>query len=787
MSSSSSSSSKDIGKMITEKDDTGTVTTTMLQLQQQEEVDDNHEEKQMQYNNESHTTTHKRPKKNRFPKALKSNVSTSISTSNTPLNNNNNNPTIVTLSLPSEATNSTADDTTTIISQSQQENHQHQQTKQDTDSDKIVRSILKKIPKYSTTMSNTGGTSINSTNQQQAIPISTTSSSNNVSINETTITSSNCTIIPTQVSVTSPHVLFDKTTTDNTTTTNNNTVFFHHQQEEQQLQNNEVIDNEGNENPTEMTQIVAAVQNIVIEKPRQKSISRRRQQQQSQRKQEHTVSIEGYIPATATAAVATSTTTTVTSYNSNEIDEENNMKRIENKVNDNGNRQVENYIDTNDTDDDNDKPLIFNSLSDLMKMAGTLPDDVDHPTATTITNIKPGSLIETEMKFQYMSHEEYQTDVYAKQYQQQQEIFLGQTNIFHPTKKKHTVSILDNPNHDNNTIQDNDDTVDTLEPDNVDEDEQPVNDWDDDDDDHNENDEYTDDDDDDDNINNNIGNGGLLELLGFGGQNDDEDDDDDDNCNNVTPQPERMFLKVWKALSEWVTPEAVSYVQYLQQQHDRNNNQYNDPNDEKKDNTNNDNNEMMSDWTMIPINQSLNSSNNLVTGKNTIIPTSSTNNINNTDLASSRCFGLMLILKQHIQRCLYDELLLIQQPKNDVGNHKKTFPTRRECEMKLSNLVRCFNYTIPCPIEFDTITAQVVTCILIDTVLCITRSSIHHPQIQIQASDSASTATNNTTTTSTTSTLTGIPTVCSKIGMLPEEYRYLTQSAIINFGTSYSN
>ena len=43
------------------------------------------------------------------------------------------------------------------------------------------------------------------------------------------------------------------------------------------------------------------------------------------------------------------------------------------------------------------------------------------------------------------------------------------------------------------------------------------------------------------------------------------DDEDDDMGEPAETRPERAFLQLWKALSQWVTPEAVAFVKSQRQ------------------------------------------------------------------------------------------------------------------------------------------------------------------------------------------------------------------------------
>ena len=174
--------------------------------------------------------------------------------------------------------------------------------------------------------------------------------------------------------------------------------------------------------------------------------------------------------------------------------------------------------------------------------------------------------------------------------------------------------------------------------------------------------------------------GDLWDLLNNGS---DEEE--------VVSREPRAFLKLWEALSQWVTPEAVRYVRHLQQaQSDQ---------------------EYTSDW----------------------VP-----QYDRSDVGASRCAGLMAMLQMHTSKALEE---LNQSP--DV---------LRLVERRLADLLRCFDYSRPMP-NLDMACSKAMACILLDTVL-----------VETQVEDC-------------------VPASCQTLGMTIEEYRYLTRSAIVNFGT----
>ena len=102
-------------------------------------------------------------------------------------------------------------------------------------------------------------------------------------------------------------------------------------------------------------------------------------------------------------------------------------------------------IDKADNDDDSTKPLIFNSLADLMEMAGTLPsiddDDGNRTANRTSSGIRtsdthPTTMMETQLDFSVIDPMDYQ--------QQQNDIFYGMTSV--PSPRGTTIDDDDDNN-----------------------------------------------------------------------------------------------------------------------------------------------------------------------------------------------------------------------------------------------------------------------------------------------------------------------------------------------------
>jgi len=141
------------------------------------------------------------------------------------------------------------------------------------------------------------------------------------------------------------------------------------------------------------------------------------------------------------------------------------------------------------------------------------------------------------------------------------------------------------------------------------------------------------------------------------------DEDDVEHIIDILPAPEpRAFMKLWSALSELVTPEACRLVNSWQQQQKQQQN--NDDNDEY----------------------------------------STTPSSMNSDIAASRCAGLMSLLNMHFQRC--------------YNNHDSSSSSSHTIKIKhrLGQLVRTFHYSRPTP-KLNNNLCRAMTCILLAVVL----------------------------------------------------------------------
>jgi hypothetical protein len=175
--------------------------------------------------------------------------------------------------------------------------------------------------------------------------------------------------------------------------------------------------------------------------------------------------------------------------------------------------------------------------------------------------------------------------------------------------------------------------------------------------------------------------GGLWDILG-------DNEEGMDETTSIPAVEPRIFLDFWNMLSQWITPQAVEYVRFLQQQSrsDETFRAQADPRD---------------------------------------------------DVSASRCAGLMAVLQMHVPRMLQE---LGQSP-----------ALLRLMHQRLADLLRTWDFCRPSP-KLDTAKSRALTCILLETVLV-------------------------------RDDLTQVPDSCEAIGLSLAEYKYLSKSAIVNFGT----
>lgn len=157
----------------------------------------------------------------------------------------------------------------------------------------------------------------------------------------------------------------------------------------------------------------------------------------------------------------------------------------------------------------------------------------------------------------------------------------------------------------------------------------------------------------------------VNDLLNFLNDWPDDPDPTDETPPAPSPTP-RAFPIIWNALSLWVTPDAVHYIRYLQLA------KYKPDNDS---------------WT----------------------PRDA---YNTDDVASSRCAGLMALMKMHMEHCLH----ALQENVPTMDKYEI-----RTADKRLLELLHCLSFTRPMP-KLDSAQTRALTCVMLDTVLGITAS-----------------------------------------------------------------
>ena len=277
-----------------------------------------------------------------------------------------------------------------------------------------------------------------------------------------------------------------------------------------------------------------------------------------------------------------------------------------------------------------EEPLVFSSLSDLMEKAGTLPDQ--DPSV-------PPQMVEADLSFSVMSPEEYDTlkkeetddnsspaleeeeEAEDEQQQQQQpsQVFQGRYDIFSD----------DDEDEEGSDYYSDDEEV------NVDD---PVH---------------------------------------------------DHHVEQSMPEPEpRAFMRIWSALAQWLTPEGV---------------------------------ELLDQWRLHKSSST----------SPTIVAT-----VERSDVAASRCAGLMAMMQLQWKRCIKE--LLLQPEANEML-----------AKQRLAEFLQTLNYSRPTP-RLDTRLCRVLLIVLVRIVLHL---GVDQQQQQLPASVVA-------------------------VGMNQDEYRYLCTSAI---------
>jgi hypothetical protein len=324
------------------------------------------------------------------------------------------------------------------------------------------------------------------------------------------------------------------------------------------------IDNSSERHTQQQTQSRprSVVQDVVMERPKRKP--QRRQASKATSESASATAIEGYTPITA-ASVAAAPVKPKTTFASGTKHDPTATSASNGKNN----------------DDDDDDPLVFNSLADLMEMAGTLPNPKSAETP---------AVVETELSFSCMDPNEYQQEEQELEAQDQAE--------------QEEPDDMQNGDTDDETEEEND------------------------------NDD------------------GSWDDFFYNDQEEEELDRE--------PRKERAFLKLWTAISQWVTPQAVEYIKQLEQE------------------------------------------TSLVQGEFTWDADWVTQ-VDRSDVGASRCAGLMAVLQMHIPRCLREL--------------SRSMEERRVAERRLADLLRCWDYSRPAAVKLDTSLSRALTCVLLDMVL----------------------------------------------------------------------
>ena len=381
--------------------------------------------------------------------------------------------------------------------------------------------------------------------------------------------------------------------------------------------------------------------------------------------------------------------------------------------------------------EDNESPLIFNSLADLMEMAGTLPS-LDPPPNNH--QVAPHTMMETQLEFAVVDP--------TTHLQEQHDIFLGLTSLPSPQLEAVTldgnsnmndpVSLVRDDGHNDANNHRHEDNTGATDPQrtgprkSIRERFSPENE-----------DEYS-------------RTSNESHLFESDGEDDDDDDDDDVLMDALkqhgrhritktdpTPRPPpRAFILFWNAISQWVTPAAVEYIYQLRH-------------------TGSAASSMTTNTPQHPPNMTYQQPN---------------------DIALSRCQGLMTVIQQQTSKCWKDYIYIKERvynngtSDNNNDTHHTTISLLRQAEQHVATLLRCLDYTHPTP-KFNTIQIRALTCILLDlvmvgTILPINRVGDGHHH-RHHADDPAGL----------------VPSPCVTLGMTVAEYCTIVQSSILSFRT----
>lgn len=266
--------------------------------------------------------------------------------------------------------------------------------------------------------------------------------------------------------------------------------------------------------------------------------------------------------------------------------------------------------------DDDQTPLYIHSLAELMEAAGeTLP-----PPSSSTAPIAPGDILEADLEFSVMTQQDYDKDVTTFKQQQEEErqqqlqVVMGKPNLF-PDESSSSGDDDDDGNEDMREEEDDDDIMEIYmaNEDEVDEGEDQIH--------------Y---------------------------------DEEDEN----RPEPEaKPFRLLWQALTDWMTPQTVSWIKSLRLT------------DSAESNSSSNNHVMDNEWAPM---------------------------VDRSDIGSSRYAGVMAMLKLYLTGCMKE----LHYPSED----------RRRAEKRLTDLLRTFDYSRENP-KLHVSHWKAMTCILLDMVM----------------------------------------------------------------------
>jgi hypothetical protein len=217
------------------------------------------------------------------------------------------------------------------------------------------------------------------------------------------------------------------------------------------------------------------------------------------------------------------------------------------------------------------------------------------------------------------------------------------------------------------------------------------------------------------------------------------DDDDLWSQNSEEHQEPRSFLVLWKALADWVTPEAVKWFRQFHE----------------ATSSSSSSSSSLSSSPKGELETSVSVSAAAAAAANTtiLIP-----NLERTDVEDSRCLGLSAILHMHLSHYHY-----LPAPSGVNNLHHSENPVVDQLvliQRRLADFIRLFSFRNPTP-RLSTKLWRAMTCILIDMVR---RQDTHE-----------------------ISSRNDIPSSAMAVGLTKEEYIYLTKKCFLSFDADSNN